>query len=90
MDEFRYRLFQIGQELTSDDLHSLKFLCKDIIPAGKAERITSPLALFEELERMGKLSKDSPDFLVDCLARIQRIGLRNELLEAAGRCKYLV
>lgn len=87
MDEFSTKLFQIGQELTTDDLDGLKYLCKDIIPAGKAEFITKSTKLLQELERIGKLSEENPHFLAECLARIGRIDLRDKLLVAA-KCKY--
>lgn len=87
MDEFSTKLFQIGQELTTDDLDGLKYFCEDIIPAGKWEFFTKPINLLQELERIGKLSEDNPHFLAECLARIGRIDLRDKLLVAA-KCKY--
>lgn len=66
MSHYRALLLDISQHLTAEDLTSLKYLCKEIIPAGRAERITSALEFFSELERRKLLSDENRHFWLQC------------------------
>ena len=69
MGEFRAKLLDISQELTTGDVKALKFLYSEI-PRGRAEFITTPLELFQELERMNILREDTLDSLAEHLGLI--------------------
>ena len=49
-ERFRLKLGKIASQIESHRLERFKFLCKDSIPEGDLERISSPEALFIELE----------------------------------------
>lgn len=90
MSHYRALLLDISQHLTAEDLTSLKYLCKEIIPAGRAERITIALEFFSELERRKLLSDENRHFLASMLNTIKRDGLGNRLLEIQGKDIYFL
>ena len=49
-ERFRLKLGEIASQIESHRLERFKFLCKDLIPEGDMERISSLEALFIELE----------------------------------------
>ena len=83
------RLLEISNSLTSTNLEGLKFLCRDVIPAGRAEKITRPFELFSALEQLNMLSEKNRIFLAAILNIIGRIDLSNKLLQIQGKKNVL-
>ena len=71
--------------MTTADLQELKFLCGDVIPAGRLERINRGFELFGALEQLNILSEENRDFLASKLIAINRNDLRNKLLGIQGK-----
>lgn len=80
MSDYRALLLTISNHLTSSDVDGLKYLCREVIPAGRAEKITRAFEFFSELERLNLLSEENRDFLASKLIAINRNDLRNKLL----------
>jgi hypothetical protein len=81
MDEFRTLLLEIAQALRQEELSELKVVCRSFIPAGRAEFITTPHELFQEMESLGKVSVYNRWFLAESLDTIGRMDLRDKLLQ---------
>ena len=82
--DFRSLLLQLSNSLTGKELQVLKFLCGDVVPRDKLETINHGFKLFEALEHLNKLSVRDRDFLASKLIAVNRIDLRNHLLEIEG------
>ncbi|KAI8496114.1 Casp10p [Branchiostoma belcheri] len=76
---FRRALKDIDDDLTSSDIASLKFLCRDFIPAFKLENAKGSLDVFRQLENKGLLGSNNLMFLTELLYRIQRADLLRKL-----------
>ena len=70
MSDFRELLLDISGHLTTDDVAELKFLYKEYIPTGKAQKITNVIELFSELEQLNLLSDKKRYFLASKLIAI--------------------
>ena len=81
---FRSLLLQLSDNLTRKELQALKFLCGDVVPRDKLEKINHGFELFETLENLKKLSVTDRDFLASKLIAVNRTDLRNQLLEIEG------
>jgi len=90
ISNYRSLLLDLSNSLTSSDLEQLKFLCRDVIPAGRAERITRPFEFFAALEQLNMLSEANRDFLASKLIAVNRNDLRNRLLGIQGKNSNLV
>lgn len=92
MENITYRslLLDLSNSLTSSDLEQLKFLCRDVIPAGRAEKISRPFEFFSALEQLNMLSEENRDFLASKLIAVNRNDLRNKLLGIEGRNSNLL
>ncbi|CAG5121212.1 unnamed protein product [Candidula unifasciata] len=60
-------IIKLGRLIKTDELNTLKFLCKDIIPAKLREKITTTEALFEALEERRKVLPGDQTFLRELL-----------------------
>ncbi|XP_048200929.1 caspase-8 [Perognathus longimembris pacificus] len=78
--DFSGYLYNIAEELVSDELASLKFLSLDHIPQKKQEPIKDALTLFEILQEKGMLDDDNLFFLKELLFQISRIDLLQKFL----------
>lgn len=87
---YRSLLLELSNSLTSSDLEQLKFLCRDVIPAGRAEKITRPFEFFAALEQLNMLSEENRDFLASKLIAVNRNDLRNKLLGIQGKNSNLL
>ena len=85
MSGYRSLLLELSNNLTTADLHELKFLCGDVIPAGRLEKITRGFELFGALEQLNMLSEENRDFLASKLIAVKRSDLRNKLLGIQGK-----
>ena len=90
MSNFRRILLNISGHLTTDDVKELKFLCKDHIPAGKAQKITDAIELFSELENLDLLSDKKREFLASKLIAIRKKHLGDKLLGIQGKDIYVL
>ena len=77
--KFRRKLSDLASKLGSENLSSLKFLNRDIIPARPLENVTSAEDLFKELEQRCKIGPYKLELLVGQLKRIGRDDLATEL-----------
>ena len=82
--DFRSLLLQLSNSLTGKELQELKSLYGDVLPRDKLETINHGFELFEALENLNKLSVRDRDFLASKLIAVNRIDLRNHLLEIEG------
>ena len=82
ISKHRRLLIGIANELTTDDLRNLKFLCADI-PNGRREQIVKAVDFLEELESRALLSEGNYEYLGKLLALdlIGRQDLAKELQE---------
>ena len=87
---YRSLLLDLSNSLTSLDLKLLKFLCRDVIPARQAVKITRPFEFFAALEQLNMLSEENRDFLASKLIAVNRNDLRNKLLGIEGRNSNLL
>ena len=85
MSSYRSLLLELSNNLTTADLQELKFLCGEVIPAGRLERINRGFELFGVLEQLNILSEENRDFLASKLIAINRNDLRNKLLGIQGK-----
>ena len=85
MSSYRSLLLVLSNSLTIADLQELKFLCADVIPAGRLERITQGIELFGAMEQLNMLSEENRDFLASKLIAVSRNDLRNKLLGIEGK-----
>ena len=79
--QFRTQLYRLGEQLTRQDLDSLTFLCRDIIPVARMERVRSPTDLWQALSERGKLSKHDLSYLTSLLNSIDKVNLLEGLQE---------
>ncbi|XP_021053725.1 caspase-8 [Mus pahari] len=70
--DFHSCLYDIAEELGSEDLAALKFLCLDYIPHKKQETIKDALVLFQRLQEKGMLEDGNLSFLKELLFLISR------------------
>ncbi|XP_055967807.1 caspase-8 [Sorex fumeus] len=82
---FSNLLYSIGEELGSEDLASLKFLCSDHIPQRQQEPIKDALMLFLRLQEKRMLEEDDIFFLKELLFQIKRFDLLVKYLDTDPR-----
>uniref|UniRef100_F7ID68 Caspase-8 n=1 Tax=Callithrix jacchus TaxID=9483 RepID=F7ID68_CALJA len=80
---FSKMLFNIGEELGSEELAALKFLSLDYIPQRKQEPIKDALMLFQRLQEKRMLEESNLFFLKELLFRINRLDLLNKYLHTS-------
>ena len=85
MSSYRSLLLELSNNLTTADLQELKFLCGEVIPAGRLEKINRGFELFGALEQLNMLSEENRDFLASKLIAVSRNDLRNKLLGIQGK-----
>lgn len=81
---FNSCLYDIGENLGSDELASLKFLSLDYIPQRKQEPIKDALTLFQRLLEKRMLEESNLSFLKELLFRINRLDLLVNHLGTSG------
>ncbi|KAG7221785.1 hypothetical protein INR49_028859, partial [Caranx melampygus] len=72
-------LLKISDQLSSEQLDKMKFLCKDDIGKKDMERISTGSKLFQFLMERGKLSADNTEYVCRLLSNIQRHDLADQL-----------
>ena len=79
--EFRGFLLGIADEITKEDLASLKFLCQDDLPKGKLESVKTPLKFLELLMKRGKICLGNVSYLANLLEKANNIQLAIKVKE---------
>ncbi|XP_029462106.1 caspase-8 isoform X2 [Rhinatrema bivittatum] len=74
--DFHKLLYSISEDLDTDELSALKFLCLELIPPKKQEGIRDVKDLFQKLQEKELLEDNNLSFLKELLFRIKR----NDLL----------
>ncbi|XP_033728057.1 uncharacterized protein LOC117317363 [Pecten maximus] len=74
-------LLEVDSELDSGDIENMKFLCQDVIPLSKLQKIDRGIDLFVQLEHANKISpkKGDMEMLVEILFRVRRLDLVKKL-----------
>lgn len=75
LSDYRVLMADVNENLEKDELQSLIFLLKSIVPKERMARATSFLDVVVELEKLDEVSCDKLDLLEQCLRNIQRIDL---------------
>ncbi|XP_029353925.1 FAS-associated death domain protein isoform X2 [Echeneis naucrates] len=78
--DFNANLLKISNQLSSEDLEKIKFLCQGLIGKKDQEKISSGQRLFQLLTERGKLGVGNTDYLSWLLINIQRPDLSDTLL----------
>ena len=81
--KFRRLLHRVGESLLRQDLDSLVFMCRDVIPLARMERVRSPTDLWQALSERGKLTKDDLSYLALLMSSIGKENLLGDF-EAHG------
>lgn len=81
--DFQNCLYAIAEQLGSEELAALKFLCLDYIPQRKQESIKDTLTLFQRLQEKGMLEEDNLSFLKELLFLISRWDLLINILDSS-------
>lgn len=81
--DFNSCLYEIAENLGSEELAALKFLCLDYIPQKKQESISDALMLFQSLQEKEMLEEGNLSFLKELLFRIQRLDLLTNVLNSS-------
>ncbi|XP_005373266.1 PREDICTED: caspase-8 [Chinchilla lanigera] len=81
--DFSTLLYNIGEQLDSEELASLKFLSQDHIPQRKQEPILDACMLFQRLQEKRVLEEDNLSFLKELLFRINRLDLLGAYLNTS-------
>ncbi|XP_059829969.1 protein FADD [Hypanus sabinus] len=76
---FKVLLSDISQNLTGENMKTLKFLCKDYIGKRRMESLESGIQLFQVLEELSLLSEEDTKFLGQLLKNIKRTDLEKKL-----------
>ena len=83
--EFRKVLFSLCQELTTENLSSLKYLLRDLLTAKELEDIRDPMDLMLYLEQRNELCSNNCQLLEDLLTQIKRKDLFQNIQAFQGR-----
>ncbi|KAG7481665.1 FAS-associated death domain protein [Solea senegalensis] len=86
--QFNSFLLEISNQLPSDQLEKMKFLCKDKIGKKDLEKITGALKLFQILAERGELTDDKTGFLSELLKGINRHDLSEKLDKFHSGCGH--
>ncbi|XP_019935769.2 FAS-associated death domain protein [Paralichthys olivaceus] len=76
--QFNAVLLEISNQLSSDELDKMKFLCRGKIGKKNMEKINSALKLFQFLTERGELGADKTEPLSELLQQIQRLDLADK------------
>ena len=72
-------LTHLSQQLSKDDLKHLVFACRSILPTSSAEKITSGIDYFQEMQQRGHLRPTNYDYLREQLVLVGRHDLASML-----------
>lgn len=81
--DFYSCLYYIAEQLGTEELAALKFLCLDHIPQKKQESIKDVLELFQRLQEKEMLEEGNLSFLKELLFHISRWDLLSKVLNSS-------
>ena len=86
MDRFTFRqhLYWISNQLSSQEVENLKFMCNDVVPRRQLERIRSGFDLFCVLEGKNLIFPTDVEFLKEILETVGKDHLVKKLLNEGG------
>lgn len=79
ISNFRRFLHKISEELGSEELESLKFLCSDILTKARLEKITNAKELFVAIGEVTEGEDKQLDLLKQLFKEISRLDLESEV-----------
>lgn len=79
--QFRYKLKLLSDELTPDDLDSLKYLCQEHI---NTENISSSVMLWRSLQDCGKLGVNNLEFVKSLFTSIGKVHLFDSIFNSTS------
>ncbi|XP_071329003.1 FAS-associated death domain protein [Trachinotus anak] len=82
--DFQAVLLKISDQLSSEELDKMKFLCQNVIGKKDLEKISTGSKLFQLLMERGKLGPDNTEYLSERLLNIQRHDLSDKLFGLDG------
>ena len=85
--DFNYKLYKIAENITSDVLKKMKFLCD--LPEGVKEYITEPLNFLSELKTRGKIYPGEVTYLVSLLEKTNNLELARHVSDVLELGKIL-
>lgn len=89
MASFNKFLLQIANEIKSDELDDMKFVCQGALPRGKLELIASPKELLNALRRSGIIRPGEVMYLVTLLEGVGLVQLAERVKEG-GKTSILL
>ena len=89
MADFNIFLLEIADEITSDELKAMKFVCEGAIARGNLELIANPKELLNALRRSGKIRPGDVMYLVTLLKGVGLVQLAERVKEA-GKTSILL
>ena len=81
---FRKHLYWISNQLSSQEVENLKFMCNDVVPRRQLERLRSGFDLFCVLEGKNFFSPTNVEFLKEILETVGKDHLVKKLLSEGG------
>ncbi|NWY92809.1 CASP8 protein, partial [Loxia curvirostra] len=81
---YRQLLYGIAEDLTSEDVRSVKFLLQKQLPKNKLQENASMLQVFLEMERNGIIKEDNLTMLKDMLQRF-RVDIKKKIDAYEGK-----
>ena len=81
---FRKHLYWISNQLSSQEVENLKFMCNDVVPRRQLERLRSGFDLFCVLEGKNFFSPTNIEFLKEILETVGKDHLVKKLLSEGG------
>lgn len=82
--QFRRHLFLISNHISSSEVENLRFLCSDLLPRRKLEKVKTAFELFCLLEDTKDISTTDTAFLEELLQSLRKKHLIQPLLEQGG------
>ncbi|XP_040002618.1 protein FADD [Xiphias gladius] len=77
--QFNAVLLEISNQLSTEQLENMKFLCRHVIGKKDTEKIRAGVTLFQFLTERGRLGEDNTEYLSELLKKIQRLDLSEKL-----------
>uniref|UniRef100_A0A3Q3L1L4 CASP8 and FADD like apoptosis regulator n=1 Tax=Labrus bergylta TaxID=56723 RepID=A0A3Q3L1L4_9LABR len=90
LPRFRVLMANISEDMTNNDLDSVKFLLSSIIPRENLEKAKNFLDIIIELEKLDKVSPERVDFVEECLMNISRVDLAKKVMKYRTSGKSVV
>lgn len=87
ISDFHLFLHKISEELGSDELEDLKFLCKDNLKKARLEKIKNSKELFVAIGEVAEDEEKQLDFLRQQFKNISRLDLESEVKNFQQRRK---